>query len=175
MKTIASIMENVDFMKHKTRFNDDEVGNALKQDFEDLQTVIVPIFDGISAMDSSVREWLDEDMPGALAGLDGPGGPGMVQVRVCSARWWYYCWDTLRKESVSAERDRETGDLTGEHSGLNRSLLRAADIMHGARRSDLESAVSTDSFESYIQFQLIPMIKRTNHRKHSKCRSLSGV
>jgi hypothetical protein len=66
MKTIASLMENIDFMKHKTRFNDDETGNALKEDFATLQPVIVPIFDGIKAMDPSVREWLGIDFPGSL-------------------------------------------------------------------------------------------------------------
>lgn len=166
MKTIASIMENIDFMKHKTRFNDDEVGDSLKADFDELQAVIVPIFDGIAAMDPSVREWLNEDMPGALDGMDGPGGPGKVQVRVASARWWYYCWDTLRKESNSITGDHP--DFTGDHSGLRRSLLTGGDRGSGARRSDMESALSTESFESYIHFQLIPMIKRTNHRKHSK-------
>ena len=69
MKTIASLMENVDFMKHKTRFNDDEVGAALKEDFESLQIVIVPIFDGCKAMDSTVKEWLSSDFPGSLDGM----------------------------------------------------------------------------------------------------------
>ena len=154
MKTIASLMENVDFMKHKTRFNDDEVGKTLKDDFESLQIVIVPIFDGYKAMDRTMKEWLVSDFPGSLDGMDLASAPELVHVRVCSARWWYYCWDTLRKESNAEEFDPSKSDH------LNGSLLKAA-AEHITRES------TTSSAESYIHFQLVPIIKKTNHRKHN--------
>jgi cellulose synthase/poly-beta-1,6-N-acetylglucosamine synthase-like glycosyltransferase len=159
MKTIASLMENVDFMKHKTRFNDDEVGTALRDDFESLQIVIVPIFDGFKAMDSTVKEWLASDFPGSLDGMDVESAPELVHVRVCSARWWYYCWDTLRKESNE--------EPEGPKSEMVRNF-QPSDPQPDIEESTRERVLSTASAaESYIHFQLIPIIKKTNHRKHN--------
>jgi cell fate (sporulation/competence/biofilm development) regulator YlbF (YheA/YmcA/DUF963 family) len=140
MKTIASLMENVDFMKHKTRFNDDEVGRTLKEDFESLQIVIVPIFDGYKAMDRTMKEWIASDFPGSLDGMDLDSAPELVHVRVCSARWWYYCWDTLRKESTD-----ETEGPKGEFMQNNQP-----DIEESTRERVQSTASAA---ESYIHFQ----------------------
>ena len=127
-KTLLSIMENIDFLKHKTRFHDDETGRKLFEYFQTLEIVIVPIFDGVKAMDSTMKKWLTSDFPGSMSQMDLPSSPELIHVRVCSARWWYYCWDTLRKENESS------------------NLL---------------------SNGSYLHFQLVPIIKKTNHRKHN--------
>lgn len=135
-------------MKHKTRFNDDKTGEALQADFESLEIVIVPIFDGYRAMDATVKEWLNADFPGSLDGIDTPSSPDSVHVRVCSSRWWYYCWDTLRKEN-------------DEHEDNGNQLMNTLLQAENKKESRQSNA------DSYIHFQLVPIIKKTNHRKHN--------
>jgi cellulose synthase/poly-beta-1,6-N-acetylglucosamine synthase-like glycosyltransferase len=150
MKTVASLMKNVDFMKHKARFNDDDMGRELREDFESLEIVIVPIFDGYQAMNPTVKEWLASDFPGSLDGMDTKSAPELVHVRVCSARWWYYCCDSRN------EKESNASPSSGEN--LQGSLLQAVLEPPGD---------SSEATKSFIQFQLMPIIKKTNHRKHN--------
>jgi cellulose synthase/poly-beta-1,6-N-acetylglucosamine synthase-like glycosyltransferase len=164
IKTIHSTMDNIDFMKNKTRFNDDEVGRLLREYFESLEIVIVPIFDGCKAMamTSSVRKWLNSDFPGSLQGMDTEtSDEAAVHVRACSARWWYRCADRLPEDSLhkgdddGSESDEESGIHL--HNSLGRARLPAEEQKIGHE----------DPKDSYIYFQLIPIIKKTNHRKHN--------
>jgi hypothetical protein len=138
-------MENIEFIKSKTRFNDDEKGVQLKQVFQSIEPIIVPIFDGVTAMHPTSREWLASEYPDLLTGLDGPPEADKVQVRVASARWWYHCPDVV-------EAERSTEDVENGKRATN-------DVEMVARGS-----VATSS---YMHFQLIPIVKRTNHRKHN--------
>lgn len=208
MKTVKSLMENVDFLKHKTRFTDDEAGSILREEFEKLQIVIVPIFDGMGAMHPSIKEWLMTDMPGSLDDLlSGDSESNKVEVRVASAKWWYYCWDTLKREdSVDTDTsNQDNSTLETLDTLLIRNSFTQRSSINGKRRSRGNTADALDSMESqlkqrlvpnnsnsinvdtsnskgsvgnnkwgsiaespsYLHFQLIPIIKRKNHRKHN--------
>jgi cellulose synthase/poly-beta-1,6-N-acetylglucosamine synthase-like glycosyltransferase len=177
MKTVLSIMENCDFMKHSTRFHDDELGTRLKLDFASLEPVIVPIFDGMQAIHPSMREWLEGDMPGSLEGMDGPSSIEKTEVRACSAVWWYYTLDSRSNEenaraqsSESLGRARSGSDMlkgrTSDTRGSDASKWPSYDencsLLGG--RSSIEGRKVVPQ---HMLFHVVPILKRNNHRKHN--------
>lgn len=167
MKTILSVMENIDFMKHEVKYHGDKIGKMLKKETSELEVVIVPVFDGMyeHQMSPSVREWLSGDFPGLLEGMpDGKGSENVrdlmteeerkddVEVRVALQRWWYYCLTNSDSDLKSAK------ELDPEEIGrLSESTL--LKFVHGAHQDNIPN--------SYLHFHLSPIIKRTNHRKHN--------
>jgi hypothetical protein len=58
--------------------------------------VIVPIFDGCTALSGSMKDWINMQFPLLLDGMnDGPSGEGKIDVRISCCKWWYYCEDSL--------------------------------------------------------------------------------
>eukprot|EP00602_Paraphysomonas_sp_CaronLab_P007790 CAMPEP_0185027752 /NCGR_PEP_ID=MMETSP1103-20130426/12954_1 /TAXON_ID=36769 /ORGANISM="Paraphysomonas bandaiensis, Strain Caron Lab Isolate" /LENGTH=559 /DNA_ID=CAMNT_0027561865 /DNA_START=78 /DNA_END=1754 /DNA_ORIENTATION=+ len=155
MKTVLCLMENIDFMKHEVKFHCDEVGQSLKREIQEMEIVICPVFDGMgpNQMDSSIRKWLAGDMPGCLEGL--PGGKNNntsstglrgreVEVRVCAQRWWYYC--------LTNQEGKDEGDT------------------QAIRRMAAEGLLTSDhqlTGDMYLHFHMVPILKRSNHRKHN--------
>eukprot|EP01034_Spumella_vulgaris_P022158 gene22158-28265_t len=97
-------MQNVDFMQRTTKLYGDDPGQKLKQIFVNTIPIIVPIFDGTKALSPSMRQWLSLNFKGVLDDLDGPSGPGEVDVRVACGKWWYY------PDSSSAGNGQKVGD-----------------------------------------------------------------
>ena len=62
-------MQNIEFIKRKARFHDDVEGQTLQRKFRRLEPVFVPIFDGMGAIDPSMKQWLDGNFDGATEGL----------------------------------------------------------------------------------------------------------
>lgn len=67
IKTQVSILENMDFIKNSARFQENDNGLALQASIQNLQLVIVYIFDGLydydkgkPIMDLTVRDWIGE-------------------------------------------------------------------------------------------------------------------
>lgn len=140
------------------------MGSLLKKEIQELEIVIVPVFDGMgkNQMDSSIREWLAGDMPGVLDGM--PGGKGnidnptsdernkQVEVRMTAQRWWYYC---LTNPADSDNLDRgEKGDFA-----INR--------MSSAGLLTTDDGKGSSQSSMFLHFHMCPIIKRTNHRKHN--------
>jgi hypothetical protein len=165
MKTVLSIMENFDFMKHSTRFHDDKLGTQLKLDLASLEPVIVPIFDGMKDMHPSMREWLDGDMPGSLEGMDGPSSSEKTEVRACMALWWYYTLDSRSKEkngwTESAESLGSGSDIL--NGGASEAFNEGNRSFEG-RHSSIEGR---EVVPQHLLFHMVPILKRNNHRKHN--------
>lgn len=64
-KTLMSLMTNIEFMK-KARMNETDAGKAVEREFQCTKLVMVPIFDGVKAMDESTREWLSVNFKGGF-------------------------------------------------------------------------------------------------------------
>ncbi len=181
MKTVLSIMENIDFMKHSTRFHDDELGLKLKAEFLSLEPVIVPIFDGIKAIHPSMREWLEGDMKGVLEGMDGPSSIEKTEVRACSAQWWYYTLDSRQNESERAHSVESVAGRMRSGSDRNRDnnimtaggAHRASDMSSKWPSYDENASIGRFSVEGrkvvpeHLFFHMVPILKRNNHRKHN--------
>jgi hypothetical protein len=74
--------------------------------------VIVPIFDGYKALSPSIKEWLLNNFPGLLDGLDETDSePGKLDVRISCSKWWYYSDDLMPEEEEEVE---ETGTDNGD-------------------------------------------------------------
>ena len=191
MKTVLSVMENIDFLKHEgkwthifdiklinsrninlyytllVKFHGDKIGNLLKKETSEMEIVIVPVFDGMyeHQMSVSVREWLSGDFPNILKGMpDGAGSENVrdlmtederlddIEVRVANQRWWYYC---LTNSDIEVKKTKE---LDPEDIGrLSDSTL--LKFVHGAQQDSNPN--------TYLHFHMVPIIKRTNHRKHN--------
>jgi hypothetical protein len=56
------------FNQTTAKFHSDRTGKALRQEINELEIVICPVFDGCgpNQMHESIREWLSGDMPGVL-------------------------------------------------------------------------------------------------------------
>lgn len=176
MKTVLSIMENFDFMKHSTRFHDDELGTRLKDDFASLEPVIVPIFDGMQAMHPSMREWLEGDMPGSLDRMDGPSSIEKTEVRACSAVWWYYTLDSRSENDLSRAQSIESLGRTSDArkgSGARPSDFRGSDPTKWSSYDENSGIMGRSSVEGrkvvpqHMLFHVVPILKRNNHRKHN--------
>ena len=141
------------------------MGSMLKKEVQELEIVIVPVFDGMgkNQMDSSVREWLCGDMPGVLDDL--PGGLNnndhpdpvarrkQVEVRMTAQRWWYYC--------LTNPADPDDDQRGGERPDAAINRMSAAGLL----TSDEKQHSSQSSM--YLHFHMCPILKRTNHRKHN--------
>ena len=141
------------------------MGALLKREVQELEVVIVPVFDGMgkNQMDSSIREWLCGDMPGVLDGL--PGGKNnidhpdpetrrqQVEVRMTAQRWWYYC--------LTNPADSEDGESGGERSEAIVNRMSAIGLLTSDDRQ------SGGQSSMYLHFHMCPILKRTNHRKHN--------
>eukprot|EP01032_Pedospumella_encystans_P009138 gene9138-10785_t len=105
LKTIYSVMENVEFMKRKARFYGDKAGFALQQEFINTVPIIVPIFDGVAKVKPSVQEWLSYNYPKALDVFeDVSSGSKDVEVRAVCRKWWFYSHDTLPNSALSLSK-----------------------------------------------------------------------
>lgn len=149
------------------KYHGDKIGNMLKKETSELEVVIVPVFDGMyeHQMSPSVRDWLAGDFPNILDNMpDGEGSENVrdlmteeerredIEVRVANQRWWYYCLTNSDSEVKS------TQELDPEDIGrLSDSTL--LKFVHGARQDETPN--------SYLHFHMVPIIKRTNHRKHN--------
>jgi hypothetical protein len=81
-----------------------------------------------------------------LDDMDAPTAPANVHVRAASADWWYYCSDILELERQTMTSTCESErSLTKRNSSFNRNVPN----------------------QNYLRFQLIPIVKKTNHRKHN--------
>jgi hypothetical protein len=149
----------------------------MKEEFINTVPIIVPIFDGIKAMSPSVREWMKVNFPGAVDELaDAPSGPGLTDVRVSCGRWWYYCDDTLPTAPPDDDNtSRNSRDLTQyDNDELARtlssfSLNRKAHTGDESFRMSLSKGhFSADvNIEHIIYFNMVCIVKRSNHRKHN--------
>lgn len=174
MKTIMSVMENIDFIKHKIRFNNDKQGNIYQEEFKALRPVIVPIFDGVDAMDASMSTWLNNDFPGLLEDMDKPSCPKDIHVRAASLPWWYYCADALVIDDSEAQISNVSSDgrpfsfrkgaaATSSDISLRPTSKRIPFSSFAEEGTEEEEEVDNH----YLKFQLIPIVKKTNHRKHN--------
>eukprot|EP01034_Spumella_vulgaris_P040150 gene40150-49657_t len=139
-----------------------------------------------AADNADTKEWIGANFKGVLDGMDGPSAPGLVDVRVASSKWWYYCDDTLtdhdekeamskrRSDSLNPARTNMPDDeilsklvvnrkkLGGSDGGsLRLSLSRASHVSHASN--------FTEQFDmnDVIYFHVVPIVKRSNHRKHN--------
>lgn len=149
------------------KYHGDKIGTMLKKESTEMEVVIVPVFDGMyeHQMSPTVRDWLAGDFPGILKDMpDGAGSENSrdlmteeerredVEVRVANQRWWYYCL-TNSDQEVKATKDLDPEDI-GRLS--DSTLLK---FVHGAQQDETPN--------SYLHFHMVPIIKRTNHRKHN--------
>ncbi len=53
------------------KYHGDKIGTMLRKESQELEVVIVPVFDGMYEyqMSDSVREWIAGDFPGILKGM----------------------------------------------------------------------------------------------------------
>ena len=139
----------------------------LKKESTEMEVVVVPVFDGMyeHQMSPTVREWLTGDFPDILKDMpDGAGSENVrdlmteeerredIEVRVANQRWWYYCLTNSDTEV------KNTKELDPEDIGrLSDSTL--LKFVHGAQQDAIPN--------SYLHFHMVPIIKRTNHRKHN--------
>lgn len=124
-------------------------------------------------MHDSIRTWLAGDMPGVLDDLPGPDShaqkdkkidPNRLEVRVAVQQWWYYCLSN------------GSGNQEGVGRGWGRESTRGSNIGIGAgggggdgESEPAETAGEEDKLTqtSYMHFHMVPILKRTNHRKHN--------
>jgi len=85
LKTILSLMENMEFIHRKAFFDKNEEGEKLEKEFSNIIPIIIPIFDGITAMSESMKNWLKDNFPNLLNSFD-----DTTEVKAMSRRWWYY-------------------------------------------------------------------------------------
>jgi len=167
MKTVLCLLENIDFMKHEAKFHSDKIGKALRQEINELEIVICPVFDGCgpNQMDTSIREWLSGDMPGVLAPFpdgtrplpvfDDPVEKGkQIEVRIAAQRWWYYCLtNTVADDDANDDSDDEENMHDNRASKMN------------IYSKDKNARPVTAG--KYLHFHFCPIIKKANHRKHN--------
>jgi len=147
-------------------FHNDASGEEIKREFDELEPVIVPIFDGMNKgqMHESIRDWLGGDMPGVLDGLPGPNAhpqkeqqinPNRLEVRVAVQQWWYYCLSN------------GSGNQEGTGRGWGRESTRASTVGGGDMETGEPAEDESLTQPSYMHFHMVPILKRTNHRKHN--------
>ena len=158
--TISSLMANIEFLKTRTRFYEDAEGLKLKRKFMKLKPVIVPIFDGMKAIHPTMKAWLDVNFNGITKGIeDGKSKEGKVDVRVGLGSWWYGC------EDYTEEPDTQGDQMP---SGVEMSEAGGA---RGTRVTSRSSWTSRESLSiemtTVLDFYVLPIVKRSNHRKHN--------
>lgn len=87
----------------KAFFDDDAQGSRLEKEFHSIIPVIVPIFDGLSSMSSSIKVWLEDTYPGLLDDLEDTTSDHSktsmrTEVKAMCQKFWFYGDDT--KEST---------------------------------------------------------------------------
>ena len=99
-KTLRSLLENFEFLKNKVRTHVDDVGQMILKEFENIELVVNPIFDGERPLSLSMRGWLESNFPGLLESFENSerkpthahpvsGEGGQVEVVCACAKWWY--------------------------------------------------------------------------------------
>jgi len=108
LKTINSLMQNVEFIKHKVRVHQDGIGKALVDEFTRVVPIIVPIFDGMRPMSSSMKDWVKANFPGVIDDMEIPNGP---EVRAAASLWWYCGDEAQSKNEALAKQGKDVDSL----------------------------------------------------------------
>lgn len=174
-KTLLSLLENIEFIKKQARLNDDPAGQALKKTFETMVPIIVPIFDGTKAMSESMREWLSGNIPSLLDDFQNTSTNTGVEVRVGLSKWWYVCQEYCPPEKDEEKQSR----MSNSSSRMSfEDTKKPFDLWNDDLRGSMSSSCPTmrmtegglaEKFDmdNLLQFYVVPVVKRNNHRKHN--------
>lgn len=129
-----------------------------------------------------MRAWLNANFPGFLDGMDGPSEQGKVDVRVSCTKWWYYSDDLMpadeehdstfdlkkKKDAYNAGRTSIADDEVLQRLAVNHRCLNPDGSFKLSIGHSMRSSMPSDfNADQILYFNLIPIIKRQNHRKHN--------
>eukprot|EP01038_Epipyxis_sp_PR26KG_P005571 gene5571-7695_t len=171
-KTLISLMENFEFMHKKIRFHEDPVGQALRSNVEKIVAVIVPIFDGMKKMHEEMTDFLNLNFPGLMDEMLLELSDDMeqqIEVKIGCSKWWYYCHK--EKETVSLSNINESS-ISFQRLGnsLHRASYKNPNSFSFTTSPNITSPAQKQQDiynDDIIDFYMVPIIKRNNHRKHN--------
>ncbi len=141
------------------------MGLNVEQEFQKTIMILVPIFDGVRAMDESMKSWLSsnfrgvfdqllypEDQPPLPNGKKPEQNPQEIVVKAACRRWWFYTHDVVpTAASMHQQQQQQQVDQVGPDGQPLQAQPEGVEL-----------------FEDHlIQFYMLPIVKKTNHRKHN--------
>jgi cellulose synthase/poly-beta-1,6-N-acetylglucosamine synthase-like glycosyltransferase len=167
--TVSSVLKNFEFMKRSTKFSNDKFGKSMQEKFNNLELLLVPIFDGITQKnddDNKVKPIMKDSMMKWLNKF-------VFKEDSYIEKWRKQINEYLENLPQINEYLEKPPQITNTtHSSSVKALQsRLSHWFMVSPSSGLSLDISPpdkyDEESDYIYFYMAPIIKAQNHKKHN--------